>query len=154
VSLQADRKHINEAREALVHVFQVSSNNLPKEILFVPSPVNGMIKPNLYYNLVKSHHESMGDLRSFAITGIANLQMPMTTQDSKDINSSIATTFEKIILTAKVPGTKQNIFSSIEPTSQSKTEGHYLLLTNKMHLASAEYMIDKLLKYVANNPDL
>jgi hypothetical protein len=29
VSLQADRKHINEAREALVHIFQVSSNSLP-----------------------------------------------------------------------------------------------------------------------------
>jgi hypothetical protein len=96
----------------------------------------------------------MADLRSFAITGIANLQTPMTIQDSKDINSSITTTFEKIILTAKVPGTKQNIFSSIEPTSQSKMEGGYLLLTNKMHLASVEYMIDELLKYVANNPKI
>ena len=154
VSLQADRKHINEAREALVHIFQVSSNSLPKEIFFVPSPVNGMIKTDLYYDLVKSHHESMADLRSFAITGIANLQTPMTAQDSKDINSSVATTFEKIILTAKVPGTEQNIFSSIEPTSQSETEGRYLLLTNKTHLASAEYMIDELLKYVANNPEI
>ena len=154
VSLQADRKHINEAREALVHIFQVSSHSLPKEIFFVPSPVNGMIKTDLYYDLVKSHHESMADLRSFAITGIANLQTPMTAQDSKDINSSVATTFEKIILTAKVPGTEQNIFSSIEPTSQSETEGRYLLLTNKTHLASAEYMIDELLKYVANNPEI
>jgi DNA-binding FrmR family transcriptional regulator len=154
VSLQADRQHINEAREALVHVFKLSSNNLPKEIFFVPSPVNGMIKPDLYYELVKSHHESMADLRSFAITGIANMQTPMTAQDSKDINSSIETTFEKIILNAKVPGTEQNIFSSIEMTSQSETEGRYLLLTSKTHLASAEYMIDELLKYVANNPEL
>jgi hypothetical protein len=154
VSLQADRQQINEAREALVHIFQISANSLPREIFFVPSPVNGMIKPNLYYDLVKSHHESMADLRNFAITGIADLQTPMTAQDSTDINSSVATTFEKIILNAKVPGTKQNIFLSIEPTSQSETDGCYLLLINKMHLASTEYMIDELLKCVANKPNL
>jgi hypothetical protein len=122
----------------LVHVFQISSNNLPKEIFFVPPPVIGMIKANLYYDLVKSHHESVAHLRSFVITGIAYLQTPMTTQDSKDINSSVATTFKMIILTTKVHGTEQNIFSSIELTSQSKMEGCYLLLTSKMQLASAE----------------
>jgi hypothetical protein len=92
VSLQADCcQHINYACKALVHDFKLSANSLPKEIFFVPSLTNGIIKANLYYDLVNLPHENMAsNLWSFAITRIDNVQMPLTAhQDSTDITSSI-----------------------------------------------------------------
>jgi hypothetical protein len=154
VSLQTDRKHLNDAREALVEVFKMSAGALPKDIFFVPSPANGMITTQLYYDLVNAHHEHMANLRSFAITGIAKLSAPMIVQDNTDANSSVETTLEQIILDAKVPGTDQLIFSSIEPTTNSDTEGRYLLLTDSMKLAHAEHMIDELVKHIATHPEI
>jgi hypothetical protein len=135
-------------------VFKTSAALLPNEIFFVPSPTNGMIKTDLYYALLNAHHEQMANLRSFAITGIANLSTPMTTQDTTDATSSVATTFEKIIMDAKVPGTDHLIFSSIEPTIHSDKDGRYLLLTESSKLSHAEHMIDELLKYIAANPHI
>jgi hypothetical protein len=154
VSLQTDRKHLNEAREALVEVFKLTADALPKDIFFVPSPANGMIKTDLYYDLVNAHHEHMANLRSFAITGIAKLSTPMIAQDDTDDSSSVETTFEQIILDAKVPGTDQYIFSSIEPTTHSDTEGRYLLLTDSTKLVHAEHMIDVLVTYIATHPEI
>jgi hypothetical protein len=133
-------------------VFQLSASALPKELFFVPSPANGMIKNDLYYKLVDAHHKHMANIRSFSITGIASLNTPMTAQDNQDINSSVETTLERIILDAKVPATNENIFSSIKLTSLSDKEGRYLLLTDKTKLSDAEHMIDELIKYIANHP--
>jgi hypothetical protein len=113
-----------------------------------------MIKNDLYYKLVDAHHEHMANIWSFSITGIANLNTPMTAQDNQDINSSVEATLARIILDAKVPDTNENIFSSIEPTSLSDKEGQYLLLTDKTKLSNAEHMIDELVKYIANHPNL
>jgi hypothetical protein len=154
VSCQADRKTLQESREALVNVFNLSKDVLPKEVFFVPSPVNGVITHELYYNLVRSHHENMANIRSFAISGIENLDAKMLAQDNNDANSSIETTFAKIILNAKHPANNETIFSSIETTSASQTEGRYLLLTNKKNLHAAEHMIDDLIKYINTDPDI
>jgi hypothetical protein len=71
VSIQANWKQLNEAREALVNIFQHSAAELPNDIFFMPSPMNGMLSPDMYYNLVNAHDESMARIRSFAISGIA-----------------------------------------------------------------------------------
>jgi hypothetical protein len=154
VSCQADCKHLTEAREALVTVFKHSATKLPKDIFFVPSPANGMITSELYYKLVDAHHEHMANIRSFAIVGIAKMNTPMNAQVDKDTNSLVETTFERIILDARVPETNKIIFSSIEPTSLSNTDGRYLLLTDKTKLGAAEHVIDELIKYIAINPNL
>jgi hypothetical protein len=49
-------------------------------MFFVPSPANGMIKQELYFELVNAHHEHMANIRSFAISGISNLNSPMLVQ--------------------------------------------------------------------------
>jgi hypothetical protein len=85
----------------------------------------------LYYNLVCSHHEKMANIRSSAISGIEKLDAKMLAQDNNNANSSIKTTFADIILNAKNAANNERIFSSIENTNASKTEGRYLLLTNK-----------------------
>jgi hypothetical protein len=154
VSLQADRKHLNEAREALAHVFTLSANNLPKDIFFVPSPANGMIKQELFYALVNAHHEHMANIRSFAISGVLNLNAKIMVQDTTDETSSVMSTLKQAILTAKVPGTTNNIFSSIETTSSSDSDGRFLLLTEKKHIGAAEYMIDELIQYIMTHPDV
>jgi hypothetical protein len=82
VSCQADRTTLQECREALVKVFDLTKDILPKEVFFVPSPVNGAITHELYYNLVHSHHENMANICSFAISGIGKLDaksLPKTT---------------------------------------------------------------------------
>jgi hypothetical protein len=154
VSLQADRKQLNEAREALAHVFTLSANHLPKDIFFVPSPANGMIKQELFYALVNAHHEHMANIRSFAISGVSNLNAKIMVQDTTDETSSVMSTLKQAILTAKVPGTTTDIFSSIETTSFSDSDGRFLLLTEKKHIGAAEYMIDELIQYIKNNPDV
>jgi hypothetical protein len=151
VSCQADRKTLQESCEALVHVFNLSKDILPKEVFFIPSPVNGAITHELYYNLVRSHHENMANIRSFAISGIGKLDAKMLTQANNDPNSSIETTFADIILNAKNAENNEKIFSSIKITSASQTEGRYLLLTNKNNLHAAEHMIDGQIKYITDD---
>jgi hypothetical protein len=154
VSCQVDRKTLQESREALVHVFNLSKDILPKEVFFVPSPVNGAITHELYYNLVRSHHENMANIRSFAISGIGKLDAKMLTQANNSPNSLIETTFADIILNAKNAENNETIFSSIKITSASQTKGRYLLLTNKNNLHAAEHMIDGLIKYIDTEPDI
>jgi hypothetical protein len=89
----------------------------------------------MYYDLVNANDESMSSIRSFAISGIANLHAKIATQSIMDPNSSTTSTLEDIILEAKVPATDINLFSSIEPTSRSQSEGRYLLLTKKHQIA-------------------
>jgi hypothetical protein len=153
VSIQADRKQLNEAREALVQVFQHSAAQMPNDIFFVPAPTNGMMSTEMYYNLVNAHDASMSNMRSsFAITGIANLQAQIDIQSNTDPNSSNKVTIEESIMGAKVNGTDTNLFTSIEPTSKSQTEGRFLLLTKKHLIGKAEYMIDTLIEHISTNP--
>jgi hypothetical protein len=116
--------------------------------------VNGAITHELYYNLVRSHHENMANIHSFAISGIGKLDAKVIAQDNNNANSSIKTTFADIILNTKNPVNNETIFSSIKITSASQTEGRYLLLTNKNNLHAAEHMIDDLIKYINTNPDI
>jgi hypothetical protein len=152
VSCQVDRTLANEAHEALVHVFQLSAALLP--IFFVPAPVHGTISYELYYSLVNARHEHMVNIRSFAITGIMDLKAAVLAQVTTDADSSIETTLEQIIMDAKVHGTNDPIFLSIEPTNTTQTEGRYLLLTEKNKISAAKHMIDELVKYISANPTL
>jgi len=154
VSCQADRQHLQKSREALVHVFKLTADKLPKDIFFVPSPVNGAISYKLYFDLVNNHHEHMANIRSFAVSGIADLETKMMAQDNEDVNSAVETSFSDIIMNAKVPGTNKLIFSSIEPTNASSTEGRYLLLTERNKMGDAEHMIDEFIAYIKANPEI
>jgi hypothetical protein len=75
-------------------------------------------------------------------------------QATTDETSSVMTTLKQAILTAKVPGTTTDIFSSIETTSFSDSDGRFLLLTEKKHIGAAEHMIDELIQYIKTNPDV
>jgi hypothetical protein len=111
----------------------------------------------MYYDLVNAHRESMASISSFAISGIADLAAPiLMAQTTTDTNSFVQTTssLEHLILDANVPGADTVIFSSIEPTGFSHSEGRYLLLTNKHKIGPAEHMIDELIEYIRKNPEI
>jgi hypothetical protein len=154
VSCQVDRTLANKAREALVHVFQLSASLFLKNIFFVPAPVHGAISYELYYSLVNAHHEDMANICSFAVTGIMDLKAAMLAQVTTDADSSIETTLKQIIMDAKVHRTNNPNFLSIEPTNTIQTEGRYLLLTEKNKISTSKHMIDKLVKYISANPTL
>ena len=154
VSIQADRKQLNEAREALVRVFQQSADKMPNDVFFVPAPTNGMMSYEMYYDLVNDHAENTSNIRSFAITGIGNMQAQIDIQNTMDPDSCNTTSIEEIIMGATAIGTETKLFSSIEPTSKSQSEGRFLLLTHKHLLAKAESAIDDLLEYINNNPEI
>ena len=154
VSIQADRKQLNEAREALVRVFQQSADQMPNDVFFVPAPTNGMMSYEMYYDLVNAHAESTSNIRSFAISGIANLQAKIDIQSSTDPDSCTKKSIEEIIMGATAFGTETKLFSSIEPTSKSQTEGRFLLLTTKHLIANAETAIDDLIAYINNNTEI
>jgi hypothetical protein len=134
--------------------FQSLEGHPAQRSLFHPVPVNGAITHELYYYLVRSHHENMANICSFAISGIGKLGARMLTQANNDPNSLIETTFADIILNAKNAKNNEMIFSSIEITSASQTKGRYLLLTNKNNLHAAEHMIDGLIKYIDTEPNI
>jgi hypothetical protein len=92
VSCQADCTLVNEAREALVKVFEMSAALLPKNIFFVPAPVHGAISYELYFNLINAHHEHMTNVRSFVITRIMDLMAAMTAPGMANTKSSIEVT--------------------------------------------------------------
>jgi hypothetical protein len=154
VSIQSDRKQLNESREALIQVFHHHAEQLPHDVFFVPSPTNGMMSTDMYYDLVRAHDVSMSNIRSFAITGIANLQAKLTIQSTTNPESTNQETIENVIMGAKLNGTDTNLFTSIEPTSRSQSEGRYLLLTNKHHIGQAEFAIDSLIEHIRANPDI
>jgi hypothetical protein len=154
VSIQADRKELNEAREALVRVFQHSADKLPNDIFFVPAPTNGLMSYDMYNDLVNAHAAGTSNIRSFALTGIANMQAKIDIQSNTDTNSCTKATIEEIIMGAKENGTDINLFSSIEPTSKSQSEGCFLLLTKKHLIGQAEKVIDDRIEYISNNPDI
>jgi hypothetical protein len=102
----------------------------------------------MYYNLVSAHGASMSNIRSFAITGIANLQAKIDTQSTTDPESCTKETIENIIMGAKWNESETNLFTSIEPTSKSHTEGRYLLLTKKHLVGPAEKAMDTLIAHI------
>jgi hypothetical protein len=148
VQYQADRKFVHAAREAIVKAFQTKKNELPRDIFFVPSPVNGSIDSDLYYKLLSQHHQKMSDIRSFAIVNVPNLSEKIIVQGEGNEPSSVESTLEKVILTGKVPGSQTLIFSSIEKTNYTNSEGRFLLITDKHKMKSAEFFIDDLIKYI------
>jgi hypothetical protein len=104
VLIHSDWKQLNEACEALFNIFQLTAANPPKDIFFLVSSsmMNGMITHELYHHdLVNAHHKHMTNIRSFAISGISNINAPMQAQDTTDINSSVQSTLKSLILDAK-----------------------------------------------------
>ena len=146
LEVQVDRNHLEKTREMMIDIFE-SEKQLPPELYFVPTPTNGTMSYDLYYQHIRIHHQHVHDLRSFPITNVGNLQATITV-DNPD-GSKRETTFEEAILTSVSPGTPdQKLFYSIEPTSASDSEGRYLLVTHKSTLDAAIQYIDNVFQHM------
>jgi hypothetical protein len=154
VEVQVDRQHLQKARELMIEIFESKRADLPKDIFFVPSPTNGTMPYELFYQNLQAHHEHVANLRCFAITNVGNLKAEMTFTDPTGMAPTRITTFEEEIMREQQEGTAKKLFYSIEPTKFSATEGRYLLVTHKDNIAEAEKFIDYALTHLTNTcPD-
>ena len=154
VEIQVDRQHLQKTRELMIELFETNTSELPNEVYFVPSPTNGTMPYELYYQHLRMHHEHVANLRSFAITNVGDLQAAMTFTNPDDTTDTRTTTFEAELMNQTKAGTTEKLIYSIEPTQSSETEGRYLLVTHKDTIAEAEKFIDYALQHLTNNtPD-
>ena len=154
VEIQVDRKHLEKTRETMIELFETKQAELPNEVYFVPSPTNGTMSYELYYQHLRIHHEHIANLRSFALTNVGDLKAEMTFTNPDDSNDTRNTTFEEELMNQDKAGTTEKLFYSIEPTKFSETEGRYLLVTHKDNITEAEKFIDYALQHLTTNtPD-
>lgn len=145
VEIRVDRQHIHKTREILIDIFETYADNMPKEFYFVPTPANGSMTFDTYYQHLHLHQNHIAQLRSFAITNVRMISADITVYDSDGSNPRIMA-FERALLSQQSPTTKQALFSSVEPTQTSHTDGRYLILTTKDLLTEAETSIDAALQ--------
>jgi hypothetical protein len=150
VQIQVDRSHLTKVREKMIEIFETAKDSFPNDIYFVPSPANGTMSHDLYYQHVRIHHQHIVNLRSFPITNVGNLQADMTITEPD--GTKRITTFESELLNSIKPGTtNEKLFYSIEPTKLSASEGRYLLVTHKDNIPDAEKFIDMVFHHLQNN---
>ena len=140
LEVQVDRTHLEKTREMMIDIFD-TEKQLPSELYFVPTPTNGTMPYDLYYQHIRLHHQHIHNLRSFPITNVGNIKATITVDNPDGSKSDI--TFEDAILTSVSPDNpNQKLFYSIEPTTASVSEGRYLLVTHKHTLTAAIQYID------------
>jgi hypothetical protein len=153
IKVQTNHASIHRVCELLIEIFEAKHDAIPQDVYFVPSPANGAMSHDLFFDHLRLHHQYTADLRSFAITNVRDLQAELTIPDPTT-GTMITTTFESALLTSVKHGTSTRIFTSIEPTKTSETDGHYLMVTNKELINNAQECFDQIIAYMmAATPD-
>ena len=111
-------------------IFETKHANLPKDIYFVPSPMNGTMSYDLYYQHLNIHHTHVSNLHSFAITNVGNLKAQIGITNADGSNSRMMT-FEEALLNQPKLGSATKLFYLIEPMKTSEMEGRYLMVMDK-----------------------
>jgi hypothetical protein len=121
LEVQVDRTHLEKTREMMINIFE-NEKQLPSELYFVPTPTNGTMPYDLYYQHIHLHHQYIHNLRSFPITNVGNIKATITVDNPDGYKSDI--TFEDALLSLVSPDNpNQKLFYSIKPTTTSVSEG-------------------------------
>jgi hypothetical protein len=120
VEIRTDRLQVGLVREFMIELFETQHNVIPEPIFFVPSPVNGTMMHDMYYQLLRVHHSYTHDLRSFAITNVRNLQATLTILTDDQGNTKQLSFLEGLKMAEKTDGTK--LFVLIEPMTRTEKE--------------------------------
>ena len=150
VEVHVDRKYLQKTRELMIELFETHKDELPQEIYFVPSPTNGTMPYDLYYQHLRVHHAHVASLRSFAITNASNIKNEISVFDEDGVSNPHQMPLDKALLHHCQAGTMEKLFYSIEPTQHSETEGRYLLVTHKDTIKEAESFIDSVFNWMRN----
>jgi hypothetical protein len=129
----------------MIEVFELHRDDLPRDIYFVPSPANGTMAYDVYYQHLRLHHAHISNLRSFAISNVRDIKTEITVYGSDGVSDPRTMPFETALLSQLRTGTTESLFYSIEPTQASTSEGRYLLVTHKDSIKEAELFIDNAL---------
>jgi hypothetical protein len=151
VEIQTDKTKVGIVREFMIELFETRRDAIPQPIFFVPTPAQGTMTYNLYYDLLRLHHTYTHDLRSFAITNVRDLNASLTIPiDDKGNTKQLS--FIDGLLMAEKDG--HRLFVSIEPTNRTEKDGRYLVLTTKDRLADAQTWFDTNVDHIARTtPD-
>jgi hypothetical protein len=151
VEVQVDRQHLYQAREFMIELFDTHQSMLPREVFFVPTPTNGTMDYELYYQHLSIHHAHVSSLRSFAISNVRDIKTDIMIYGPDGVSDPRTMTFEQALLSQVRSGTADPLFYSIEPTQASATEGRYLLVTHQDTIKEAEQCIDTALTALNGN---
>jgi hypothetical protein len=152
VEVQVDRQYLQQARELMIELFETNKDELPADIYFVPSPTNGTMTYELYYQHLRLHHDHVANLRSFAITNVSNIKNEILVFDEDGVSNPREMPLDAALLHRCKAGTSEKMFTSIETTQYSETEGRYLLITHKDTIKEAEAFIDEVFHWMRNTP--
>ena len=125
VEIQTDKPKVGLVTEFMIELFETQRKAIPEPIFFLPSPANGTMMHDLYYQLLRVHHSYTNDLRSFAITNVHDLQVTLTIPQDDKGNTKQLSFLEGLKMATKADGTK--LFVLIEPMMRTEKEGQYLL---------------------------
>jgi hypothetical protein len=152
VEVQVDRQYLQKARELMIELFETNQADLPADIYFVPSPTNGTMTYDLYYQHLRLHHDHVANLRSFAITNVSNIKHEILVYDEDGVSNPREMPLDAALLHRCKAGTTDKMFSSIETTQYSESDGRYLLVTHKDTIKEAEAFIDDVFNWMRNTP--
>jgi hypothetical protein len=136
----------------MIELFETNKDELPADIYFVPSPTNGTMTYELYYQHHRLHHDHVANLRSFAITNVSNIKNEILVFDEDGVSNPREMPLDAALLHRCKAGTSEKMFTSIETTQYSETEGRYLLITHKDTIKEAEAFIDEVFHWMRNTP--
>ena len=118
---------------------------MPKEFYFVPTPTNGSMTFETYYQHLHLHQTHIAQLRSFTIC------TDITVFDPDGTHPRIMA-FETALLSQQSPTSNQALFSSVEPIQTSQIDGRYLIITSTDLLHDAETFINAALQSLNAHP--
>jgi hypothetical protein len=148
VEILTDRTKVNMVREFLIELFDTKRDAIPSSIFFVPSPAQGTMTYDLYYDLLRVHHVYTANLRSFAITNVRDLNATLTIPTDDQGNTKQLSFIDGLLMAEHEDGNK--LFVSIEPTNRTEKDGRYLVITTKEYLADAQTWFDTNVDHIAN----
>jgi hypothetical protein len=135
----------------MIDIFETQQDYLPREIYFVPSPANGTMDYDIYYQHVRLHHAHISNLRSFAIENVRDITTEITIFDADGVSNPRQMALDDALLSQTKAGSNDTLFYSIEPTQNTSATGRYLLVTHKDNIKEAEQFIDKALSDLNGN---
>ena len=148
VKIQVDSDEADYARDLIAKAFfnkdflkDISNSNPKCQLDFIPLIQKQVMGWDAYCATLNSHHKLNANLVSISISRVKLTDTPTTVDYLGKLH-----TFPEMIMTIKdnngIP-----YFMSIEPTTKSESEGHFLLLTTKDKLEEAESGINILFNY-------
>ena len=150
VTIHVDVNVADAARIKIAEAFRDDSpfHETMGDMQFVPNPQRNIMEPSAWRALLAKQSEFNKQTRSISITGARDLE-----ETTIDYNGDTLT-LQELILDKCTDPSGNPIFSTVEPTKLTASDGRYLLITKLDHLRDAENNIDLLIEWLTQSNNL